>query len=122
MEIANDEIFQIVNLTHEEQKITATLAINQASSIFNGHFPGQPVVPGACMLQLVKDIIEKSLNNPLRLKKADNLKFINMITPDSIELQLELSYKLNEQEVNVVAKLTSIDAVCFKFQGVFIRL
>ena len=33
----------------------AILRINWGHPIFEGHFPGRPVVPGACLLQIVKE-------------------------------------------------------------------
>ena len=33
--------------------------LNPQHVIYNGHFPQQPVVPGVCMLQIIKECIEK---------------------------------------------------------------
>ena len=33
--------------------------LNPQHAIYNGHFPQQPVVPGVCMLQIIKECIEK---------------------------------------------------------------
>ncbi|MGZ3874874.1 MAG: hypothetical protein ACXVJD_18280 [Mucilaginibacter sp.] len=117
------ELFKIEKLTHEAQMINATLAVNPHSPIFKGHFPGQPVVPGACMLQLVKDILEDVLENKIQLKKASQLKFIRMIDPTiTRSVQLELSYKyVDGDAVSINARLTDSDEVCFKFQGIFVN-
>jgi len=121
---APDEIFGIEALTHHEGQITANLCINAKSSIFNGHFLGQPVVPGACMLQLVKDVLEENLNTSLQLNKAGNIKFISMIIPtDSPTANMSISYKINDAgEVNVNAKLLTGEVTCFKLQGIFTKV
>jgi 3-hydroxyacyl-[acyl-carrier-protein] dehydratase len=117
----NNEPFRIDKITHEDGAITAILVINQGSEIFKGHFPGQPVVPGACMLQILKEVLENALSLSLRLKKADHLKFISMVNPANTQtVQLDITYKhANESDINISAKLTSAATVCFKFQGVF---
>ncbi len=120
--ITND-IFNIDSISHANDTIESILSINSGSTIFDGHFPGQPVVPGACMLQVVKDVLESALSCSLQLKKASNIKFISMIIPSLNDMiQLEISYKLVDDVINVNAKLVSNDVICFKFQGSFGRV
>jgi 3-hydroxyacyl-[acyl-carrier-protein] dehydratase len=114
-------IFTIDKITHGEGAITAYLSINKDSEIFHGHFPGQPVVPGACMLQLAKDVLEMALNCPLLLKKAGHLKFISIIDPRIAQtIQLYVSYTFTH-DIAVTAQLHCNKTVCFKFQGTFIK-
>ena len=121
MEAGIDDLFIVDGLTHTDGIIKAGLSINPDSSIFKGHFPGQPVVPGACMLQLVKDVLESALGYSVQLKKAGGLKFIGMIVPAATNaILLEIGYKLIVDEINVNAKLVDGDRVCFKFHGTFV--
>jgi len=119
-----NDIFSIDQITHENGAIKATLGINIRSEIFKGHFPDQPVVPGACMLQIVKDVLESVLKHTIRLKKADHLKFVSMIVPSLNDMaELAITYKLGaEDSINVTAKLIASDVVCFKFQGSFVEI
>lgn len=121
-EIAND-IFNIDSITHVNQTIKAILSINSGSTIFDGHFPGQPVVPGACMLQVVKDVLETALGHPVQLQKAGNIKFVSMIVPSLNDMiQLDISCKPIDDGINVTAKLVSNDVICFKLQGIFVKV
>lgn len=111
----------IQEITHEDGSISATIAIDQNSAILKGHFPGHPVVPGAFMLQIVKEVLEQTLNQSIRLKKADNLKFLSMVDPQvTTEVQLHMSYRAEESNIIVNAKLSSSQTLHFKFQGAFI--
>ena len=116
-----NDIFRIINAELFEGKIVAVITVNEQSEIFKGHFPGQPVVPGACMLQLVKDVLEDALKQSLQLRKAEQLKFIAMITPENTgQLVLEIVYRnLEDGVIKVNAKLNATDVVCFKLQGNF---
>lgn len=117
---ASEEIFKVESIDHTDNVIKAVLSINADSQIFEGHFPGQPVVPGACMLQLVKDVLTNTLAYKVQLKKGDNLKFAGMIEPGANHtVYLEISYKLGDGGMTVTAKLSEGDRVCFKFQGTF---
>ena len=120
----NNALFKISKLGHNDDRISAKLDINKDCDIFTGHFPGQPVVPGACMLQIVKEVLEIALDMPLRLKKADHLKFMAMIDPENTQaVDLDIAYKFEEDgDIIVTAKLMSGEVVCFKFQGRFIEV
>jgi len=121
---ATNDLFSIEKITHEDGVIKALLNINPDSEILKGHFPGHPVVPGACMLQITKEVLESVLKTPLRLKKADQLKFMTMIDPASTQsVELDLSYKQTEDNTIIVnAKLSNADTVYFKMQGSFITI
>jgi 3-hydroxyacyl-[acyl-carrier-protein] dehydratase len=123
MDAKNNEIFHLTNLVQSDGEITASLDINKSSPIFKGHFPGQPVVPGACMLQLVKDVLELALATGCQLKKADHLKFTSMIIPAVNDmLELHITHKpIAGGLLHITAKLVDNEIICFKFQGIFVK-
>ncbi|HJP62956.1 MAG TPA: hypothetical protein VJ844_05910 [Mucilaginibacter sp.] len=124
MPAANNDIFNILQIQHLEGSITARLSINPNNEILKGHFPGHPVVPGACILQVVKEVLEDALNDTLRLKKADHLKFMSLIEPENNQtVQLEITYRETEEGgIFATAKLSAGEIVCFKLQGTFIKM
>ena len=61
------DFFYIRSLQAEGISVVALLEINPLHKIFKGHFPGQPVVPGVCMLQMGREILEKALGQSTRL-------------------------------------------------------
>jgi len=123
MSAVNNDLFSIEEIKHEDGAIRATLGINADSEILKGHFPGHPVVPGACMLQITKEVLESILQTSLRLKKADQLKFMTMIDPASTpRVELDISYRHQDDDgVTATAKLSNADTVYFKLQGSFIK-
>lgn len=121
--MAATDLFLIKQISQEDGIIRAQLGVNADNEILKGHFPGHPVVPGASMLQLVKDVLEKALAIKLRLKKADHLKFMSLIEPSTSEVELEISYTIKENgDFFVISKLSVGDIICFKLQGLFITL
>lgn len=122
MSTANNDLFSIEEINHEGGIIRAMLGINADSGILKGHFPGHPVVPGACMLQITKEVLEDVLQIPLRLKKADQLKFMTMIDPANAQhVELDITYKYQDDgSIIANAKLSNPDTVYFKLQGSFV--
>ena len=71
----NNDLFKFTHLLRTESSVTATIELNPSHPIFNGHFPGQPVLPGVCMLQIIKELLEVSIGKTTRLRKASECKF-----------------------------------------------
>lgn len=86
----------------ETGSFTANIKLNQAHEIFKGHFPENPVTPGVCMMQIVKELTEEFTGKKLFLKTASNVKFMAIINPfETPDLTLQLDIKEVENEVKV---------------------
>ena len=119
-----NELYKINSIAHNEGIIEASLEINKNNELFKGHFPGHPVLPGACMLQIVKEVLEGSLDKSVQLKKADYIKFLLIVDPARNNiLQIKLIYKITDNNnILVTASLVAEKDICFKFHGLFIAL
>lgn len=81
---------------------TANILLNRDHDIFKGHFPGNPVTPGVCMMQIIKELAEEFIGRKLFLKTASNVKFMAIINPfETPELKMILDITENETEVKV---------------------
>jgi 3-hydroxyacyl-[acyl-carrier-protein] dehydratase len=114
-----NDLYTINTLAKEDGAATVVLSLNASHQIFKGHFPGQPVLPGACMLQMVKEIMELVTGSPLQLKKANHLKFISLVDPSKTRiLQMDIMHEVDDG-IHVNATLLRDGDVCLKFSGVF---
>lgn len=116
------DFFKVTNIHAESNLVKATVELNPLHQIFEGHFPGLPVVPGVCMMQMVKELVETVTGNKTMLSKADMMKFLVIINPlENRIVDVELKYKANEMDrLEVNASIMVGTAVCFKFKGLFI--
>ena len=76
-----DHLYSIEHSTLEQSIIRSRLLVNAAHPVFKGHFPDVPVLPGVCMIQCVKELIETSLKIKSSIDKADMIKFLSMLNP-----------------------------------------
>jgi len=115
------DFFNISKLEKEEFAIKADLVINASHKIFEGHFPGHPVVPGVCMMQMVKEIIEQVIGKKLNLASAGEMKFLAIIDPkENNIIQAALKYRPEENDnIAVSATLFKDELIHFKFKGIF---
>jgi 3-hydroxyacyl-[acyl-carrier-protein] dehydratase len=64
---------------------------NYFHPLYKGHFPGQPITPGVCLIQTATELLERALGASLRLSGARQVKFLQMHTPEK-PLKFELSW------------------------------
>jgi 3-hydroxyacyl-[acyl-carrier-protein] dehydratase len=102
--ILND-FYQLNSITEkEENNFDVFVTLNKSHDIFKGHFPDNPITPGVCMLQIVKNISEEIYNKPLLFNNSNSIKFLAIINPEiNPELKLILGYKkIDESLIEVV--------------------
>jgi 3-hydroxyacyl-[acyl-carrier-protein] dehydratase len=116
-----DDLYTIQQINEENNVINVDVELNELHEIFKGHFPGQPVLPGVCMLQMVRELFENFFNKKLQLSRADDIRFLAMIDPTvNKELKFLLQYKFDDAQINVNAKiLKDKDVVCCKMKATF---
>jgi len=117
-----DSLYTIQNITEENNTIEAIIELDEHHAIFQGHFPGQPVLPGVCMLQMTKEILEFFFNYKVQLSKADDIRFLALVDPtQNKELKFIIQYELSEtKSFTMNARITmNDDVVCCKIKAVF---
>jgi 3-hydroxyacyl-[acyl-carrier-protein] dehydratase len=101
--------------------LTAVLHLRFPHRIFDGHFPGRPVLPGACLVQLVEELAASVADKEVRLIRAGQVKFISMVDP-ILDGSVTMTLTGKEQaagEWQITADGINAGATCFRFKGVF---
>jgi 3-hydroxyacyl-[acyl-carrier-protein] dehydratase len=117
-----DPLFKIISINADDSAVVASIEIDVDNEILKGHFPDHSVVPGASMVQLVKEVLATAVKKPVRLVKADNIKFLSLIEPSVVKLQLNVVYQLIDNDIRVNTTLTAGDITCMKLQATFVAL
>jgi 3-hydroxyacyl-[acyl-carrier-protein] dehydratase len=116
-------INDLYNIEHKESdanSIRALVILRKDHKIFDGHFPGRPVLPGVCMIQIVREILQDERHIIVQLSSSDSIKFLSVINPqetDRFNVLLELNLYQNSYHVQV--SFFSGPLTYFKFKGVF---
>ena len=76
-----DDLFILHSLEKTENGFTARLHCNPEHLIYQAHFPGNPITPGACLLQTAGEVLQRKLGRPLYLKSSKNIKYLNVLVP-----------------------------------------
>lgn len=103
------------------QKHLAVILINEKHDVFKGHFPGNPIMPGVCMMQIIKELTEQITSRKLMMQTLTNVKFMALINPDvTPELRLELDVTTTEDDFVKVKNATYFnETIALKLSSVY---
>lgn len=113
-------LYSIEDFVEEDSVVKATIKIYKEHDIFKGHFPGNPVMPGVCMIQIIKELTEKATGKQLFLSVSSNIKFMAIINPEKNDL-LKITLTITEVEGAYKVKNTTFfeDTLALKLSATF---
>lgn len=71
---------QLYTITDRTASVYA-VHLNGSHFIYQAHFPGEPITPGVCLLQMSKELLEDYLQRPLAVKAVKQMKFLAPLSP-----------------------------------------
>ncbi len=77
-----DNLFIIESIDDTNTGFSAKLRCNPAHPVYQSHFPGNPITPGACLLKTAGEVLQQKLGRPLYLKASKNIKYLSLVIPE----------------------------------------
>ena len=116
------KLYHIKSMKCTGENLNATIEIICNHPIFNGHFPGNPVLPGVCSLQIIGELLSKNFNQQYMLVKSENIKFIGLVIPsERTILQYEIIYSIiDDKKIAVKCNVTNNEKEVLKMEGSYI--
>jgi 3-hydroxyacyl-[acyl-carrier-protein] dehydratase len=111
-----NSFFKITDIQQDE-KYTVSIELNPDHEVYKGHFPGNPIAPGVCLTQMVKETVEHITKKNLIMVTGDNLKFMAILNPEvNPKVVMTLSIKTKEDgnlqaDSNVTAGTTNFFSI-----------
>lgn len=114
------DLYIIQSFTETDGAVEALVKLNRDHEVFKGHFPGNPIMPGVCSIQLVKELTEKALHKALFLSVVSNVKFMAIINPNKNEtLRLTLDISEVDDLIKVKNAVFTDDTLALKLSATF---
>jgi len=66
----------------DDDEIRAEIQVPGDSHWFDGHFPGEPVLPGLAQISMVFDVIQKASEGQWSTSSVSRVRFKRIIRPD----------------------------------------
>ena len=112
-----NNLYKIESQTMSDQWVTTSVKLDANHAIFRGHFPGQPVLPGVCMLEMISEIMGSLLEKNIRISAAPLVKFLRMIDPrKNPDINVEINYQETGPGFAASGKIFSGPEIFMKFQ------
>lgn len=82
MQLKNN-LYTIVGKQVDESRSSARyeLELIPSSVIYQAHFPGEPITPGVCIVQMGKELVEDVLQKHFDIRQVKNVKFLSVLSP-----------------------------------------
>lgn len=96
----NNNLYNIINTDTGKREFEISML--QDCVIYKAHFPGMPVTPGVCMVQIAGELLEELLGKKLSLKRVVNAKFLNVVDPSRTPRLIYAFKKIEESEDGAV--------------------
>ena len=107
-------LYSIVGETHHgESKVDYVIRLDANDIIFKAHFPNEPILPGACITQMVLELYQRWTGRNADISRIGNLKFLSAISPAEVsELTISIETSdTNNQTDRIKASITHA-AIC----------
>jgi 3-hydroxyacyl-[acyl-carrier-protein] dehydratase len=116
------DFYRVENIISPSNNVyVARVHLNPAHPVFGGHFPNNPVAPGVCMMQILKELVEEMEQESLFLVQASNVKFTALINPNENPV-LQFKFEIlrdDEGQVKVKNTTTFGDTVALKLTNTY---
>ena len=76
-----NSLYKIVAKDVVESSLRYDILLDANHFIYQAHFPGEPITPGVCLIQIAKELLEEHLNLKFNIQMIKNVKFLNVISP-----------------------------------------
>lgn len=99
------------------------IRLDPTHALYQGHFPGRPIVPGVCILQLIKECVEYTKKQSLQYAQVSSCKFLSAINPEEnsrVEMKLTLK-TVEENKLQLQAEGTTSGNCFIKLKAILIR-
>ncbi len=117
-----DSFFKVSRVLEQTEAVVRLgITLIPEHPVYDGHFPGNPVTPGACMIQMIKELVADHLGRKVLLTESRQIKFLNLLIPDRTS-ELELSIETVSADascVTVKAQIADSSCTYLKFSGKF---
>lgn len=86
------DFFRIIIFDTRRPECRVILGLNPEHPLYRGHFPGRPVLPGVCSLQMIKEAVAVTgVGQPLQYTEIIQCKFLSVVDPQESS-RLDLWY------------------------------
>lgn len=102
--IFRNNLYFIDSVSRTQEDVTYQLNLNAEHIIYQAHFPGEPITPGVCLLQMGVELLSDAADSALEIDTVKNVKFLSVLHPEGQTVTVRVHH-LAVIEDNVKAQI-----------------
>ena len=109
---------KLISMHTDGQSGRFYIALCPDCEVYRGHFPGNPVCPGVCHIQTVKELTERLTGCRLRIRAIRLCRLTAVATPATCpELRVDIRLSPADNGVHVQARMADAERTYMEYQG-----
>ena len=110
MQLLNS-LFRVVDRRQEGEQTVFDVELCAEHLIYRTHFPGHPITPGVCVMQMVCELAAEIVGYPVHMTGAKNVKFLAPIIPPATP---RVTVRMTVEPTRIVAAVEGGEQVMAK--------
>lgn len=104
-------------LVTQEDMLRFSVLLNPNHFIYAAHFPGNPITPGVCLVQMVVELLSLGLKQELELLSMNDVKFLKPVSPLAIPcVAFEIRYSNHEMGWRANCNILAGEDICARMK------
>jgi len=115
------DTFYIPGETESDKDTFRTMVrLNASHDIYKAHFPGNPITPGVCLLQIALELLGDKFNRDLRLVSAKNIKYLKVISPiENPVIEFVIKFKTDDDLIFAAISIVYGENIFTKIEATY---
>lgn len=119
--LLKDKFFTILH----EERITTNDAVflcelKPDCDVYRGHFPGKPVAPGVCNIEMIRECAEMLVEQDLLIDTIKQCRLTAVATPavcPKVDVKVSVAHIEGTDDYNVVASISDAETSYMELKG-----
>ncbi len=110
--------YELVSMRTDGTDGVFCIALRPGCEVYRGHFPGNPVSPGVCNMQTVKECAERLAGKRLHIQSIRRCRLMAVVTPVACpELEVRISLAATEAGYEIAATVSDAQRTYMELKG-----
>lgn len=97
--------YHIISQQIEAQSATFIVTLEASCLVYEGHFPGNPIAPGACNIEMVRQCAGIAIGREIRITAIRMCKFMMLIRPgEPQQLIIQINWTAEQISATILAE------------------
>lgn len=109
-------LYEVEHIEVNPQGGASVIRLNPQHAVYRGHFPADPITPGACLIQIGANLVKGFLPVFLPVTEITNAKFLQIIRPHQYPIRYDWTIRsASAAEISLQFKVWSDQALAAQF-------